>query len=66
MTFHITGDSRMGPLGKDRATADAALEEARDLEKRGYGRVRIRNERGQRFDVKTFARLIASGRNVSG
>ena len=62
MSFRITGDSRMGPLAKERATADAALAEALDLEKRGYRRVRVRDGKGPTYDLKTFSRLVASGR----
>lgn len=62
MTYRITGDSRMGPLAKERPTARAALAEAQDLEKRGYTRVRIRDARGRSYDVKKLGDLIASGR----
>lgn len=62
MTFRITGDSRMGPLAKERATAEAALAEALDLEKRGYRRVRVRDGEGPTYDLKAFSRLVASGR----
>ncbi|PZQ64284.1 MAG: hypothetical protein DI570_06025 [Phenylobacterium zucineum] len=56
----------MGPLVKDRATATAALEEALDLEKRGYRRVRVRDAKGATYDVKTFSRRLASGRIGAG
>ena len=61
MPYSITGDSRMGPLTKQRPTAKGALEEARDLEKRGYARVRIRDDRGKRYDAKRLRGLILSG-----
>lgn len=60
-TYSISGDNRMGPLRKDRATARAALEEALDLERRGYTRVRIQDDRGHRYDVRRLRTLIASG-----
>lgn len=60
MTYRISGDNRMGPLRKERATPGDALEEALDLERRGYTRVRIHDTRGHRYDIRGFRALIAS------